>query len=87
MEKQKWMAITVTTIEALYATIEEKCRLFCVDEPLYEELRHTMQDIPGASDYEITCYDDLGFAMFKRVHGDICFDDEHFEPYYTTLIL
>ena len=47
MEKQKWMAITVTTIEALYATIEEKCRLFCVDEPLYEELRHTMQDIRG----------------------------------------
>ena len=87
MEKRKWMAITVTTIEALHISIAEECRLFCVDEPLYEEIRHTMQDIQGASDYEITCYDDLGFAMFKRVQGDRCFDDEHFEPYYTTLIL
>lgn len=87
MKKRKWMAITVTTMTALQISIAEECRLFCVDEPLYQEIRHTMQNIPGADEYEITYYDELGFAMFKRIHGDRCFDDEHFEPYYTTFIL
>ena len=87
MEKRKWIAITVTTMEALHASFLDECRLFCVDEPLYQEIRHIMQNIPGANDYEITCYDKLGFAMFKRVHGERKFDDDHFEPFYTTLIL
>ena len=87
MEKRKWMAITVTTTEALTASIEEKCRLFCVDDPLYREIRDTMHTVPGADHYEITCYDDLGLAMFKRVRGDRCFDDAHFQPYYTALFL
>lgn len=87
MEKQKWMAITVTTMEALNASIAEECRLFCVDEPLYQEVRYSMQSLPGANDYEITYCDELGFAMFKRIHGARKFDDKHFEPFYTTLIL
>ena len=87
MSERKWMAITITTMEALNAAITEECRLFCVDEPLYQDIRYTMQSIPGAGAYEITYYDELRFAMFKRIHGDRCFDDEHFEPYYTTLIL
>ena len=87
MSKRKWMAITITTMEALNASIAEECRLFCVDEPLYQEIRYTMQNIPGARDYEITYYDESGFAMFKRIRGNRCFDDEHFEPYYTTLSL
>ena len=87
MSKRKWMAITITTMEALEITIAEACRLFCVDDPLYWAIRDTMHTVPGAEDYEITYYDDLGFAMFKRIHGERSFDDEHFEPYYTTLAI
>ena len=87
MAKQKWMAITITTVEALHIALAKACRLFCVDDPLYWEIRDTMHTVSGAEDYEITYYDDLGFAMFKRIQGEQRFDDELFEPYCTTLIL
>ena len=86
MDKKKWMAITVTTVEAVHISIAEQCRLFCIDGPLYEELRDRLHTLPGADDYAITRYDDLGFAMFKRIRGERCFDNEHFEPYYPALL-
>lgn len=86
MNKRKWMAVSVTTMEALNASIAEKCRLFCVDGPLYWMIRNSIHTIHGVGNYEITHYDDLGIALFKRIHDDQRFDDAHFEPYYTSLI-
>ena len=85
MEKRRWLAISVTTDEALRGCIQENCAAICIEEPLYSEIKDCIQQFEGISDYEITVYDTQSLAILKKVHGIGAFDDVHFQIYYYLL--
>lgn len=83
--KKRWMAVSVTTAEALEVCVNRETRVFCIEKPLYNELKGQAFYNNCYEDYEIIEYPDEEIIMMKRVRGNRKFDDENFEIYYIPL--
>lgn len=79
--KEKWMAISVTTEEALKCCIEQKAAVFCIEYPLYEKMKNIIFCMKELSDYELVEYQEKELFLFKRIHGENRFDEEKFVIY------
>ena len=77
--KGKWMAVSVTTMEALDQCFAQRTKVFCIENPLYTIVKDklVLKDVP--SEYEVQMYEDRQIAVMKRIHGDQIFDDSHYE--------
>lgn len=85
MEKQRRLAISCTTLEALENCIREQCNVICIEEPLYTQDREQWSAISGIADYSITEYASMHFSMLLKVHGANQFDSRRYEVYYFPL--
>jgi len=83
--KERWMAVSITTVEALKACVNRETMVFCIENPLYNELKGRACCNNCFKDYEINEYPEEEIIMMKRVRGSQKFDDEHFEIYYVPL--
>jgi len=80
--KRGWMAISVTTVEALKACLNEECPVISIEQPLYDSFRSQLTTLPAVLDYEITWYDTLEIAIAKKIRGTNRFDDAQFYIYH-----
>ena len=86
MEKKKQMMVpAVTTSEALDYCIETRILLFCIENPLYRNLRDQIRKMPALDDYDIQEFPDKEILLLTKVHGNPKFDDLSYEPYYLPL--
>lgn len=83
--KEKWMAASVTTEEALQRCIDQKTRVFCIEKPLYDRIKEYPIQLQDYPDYEIMEYPEKSFFMVKLVRGHCKFDEERYEIYYFPL--
>ena len=68
MEKKPYLAAAVQTVEALEVCIEERLGLFCIEEPLYSQ----MKAVPAMNEiknFDIQCYEEKRIAVVKRIRG------------------
>ena len=79
MEKRRWIALSVTTVEALRLSLEEKCPVISVESPLYPHIKASWSEYAGISEYEAVEYDTLQCVMLIKVRGANTFDDSQFE--------
>ena len=86
MEKKKrYIALSVTTVEALEICFAEQALLFCVENPLYSLVCNDIREWQEAGDYDILEDRKKGILLFKKVRGSQVFDSENFEPFYLPL--
>ena len=84
-EKRRYIAVAVTTEEALEICIKERVLLFCVENPIYSMLRQSIMKNEKLSDYEFDDHEDKEILLVKKVRGEPRFDDAHYVPYYLPL--
>ena len=82
MKKRRWIALSVTTEEALRLSLEEKCPVICVESPLYPHIKVSWSEFAEISEYETVEYDTLQCIMLIKVRGANIFDDSQFEIFY-----
>ena len=85
MKKRRWIAISVTTFEAMRKCMDEHCSAICIEEPLYHEIKYNLSKIEGISDYKATYYHAQKIIILKKIYGQHPFDDEHFELFHYLL--
>ena len=83
--KERYIALAVTTIEALDACFDEQALLFCVENPVYSAVRDRIRNRKEAIDYVIVEDKEKQIMLFKKVAGEKQFDDERYEPLYLPL--
>ena len=85
MEKRKYLAVSVTTQEAMELCFAEQTLLFCIENPLYSLVRDDVRRRKESTDYNI--YEDMekGIMLLKKVRGASKFDDVHYVPFYLPL--
>jgi hypothetical protein len=82
MEKQRFLAISVTTDEALRLCLKEQCTAICVENPLYPEIKERWDEFTEISDYQIIEYKFFECIILKKVRGDYSFDEAQYELHY-----
>ena len=85
VEKSRYIALAVTTAEALEICFTEQALLFCVGNPLYSLVCHDIRERKEADDYEILENQEKGIMLFKKVRGTRIFNSEKYEPFYLPL--
>lgn len=85
MKKQRRLAISCTTFEALVNCIHEQCSVICIEEPLYSQGKEQWATIAGIADYSVTEYACMHFFMLVKTHGANRFDSTQHEVYYFPL--
>ena len=76
MKKRKILALSVTTLEALKASIREQCPAICIEDPLYPGIKEYMDRIPGIFAYRIVEYERISCIILIR--SNTHFEIDHF---------
>ena len=84
MEKKPYLAAAVQTVEALEVCIEERLGLFCIEEPLYSQMR-AVPAMNEIKNYDIQCHEEKRIAVVKRIRGENAFRDDDYEMVYFPL--
>lgn len=66
MKKEKILALSVTTLEALTASVREKYPAICIEKPLYPGIKESLDRIPGIFVYKIIEYERISCIMLVR---------------------
>lgn len=84
-EKRRYIALSVTTMEALEICFAEQALLFCIEDPLYSLVYRDIRGRREIDDYTILEDREKGIMLFKKVRGSRVFEDENYEPFYLPL--
>lgn len=84
--KKRYLAVAVTTEEALEACFSELSLLFCIENPLYNRVRYSIRNRKDAEDYDIAEWEEKEVMMLKRNRGSVRFDDTYYIPFYLPLL-
>ena len=83
-EKQRRIAVSVMSMEAMMLCIQEEVSLFCVENPLFSQIYPALpMEVLG--DYQIDVIPEKQVILLTRVRGNNVFDHRHLEPYYLPL--
>ena len=83
--KEQYIALAVTTMEAMEVCFAEQSLLFCIENPLYSAVRHEVRKRTEAIEYDIVEDEEKQIMLFKKVAGDKRFNIEQYEPFYLPL--
>ena len=84
-EKKRYIAVSVTTFEALDACMEDQVKLFCIENPVYSVIKEQGWDMSRFAEYDIEDYGDKEIMLLKKVRGTSVFNDETYMPFYLPL--
>ena len=85
-KKSRYIALSITTVEALEICFTEQALLFCVENPLYSRVCRDIRERKEAADYDILEDKEKEIMLFKKVRGSRIFDSENYEPFYLPLL-
>ncbi len=85
MKKKRYLAVSVTTLEALKNVLAETLPVICIEEPLYPSVKKILAQLPLIEDYQIKEYADKRFIMLTKLRGMNCIDPDQCEIFYFPL--
>lgn len=85
MEKRERMvAVSVLSREALCLCLKEDVPLICIENPLYSQIYHNLTK-EAFAEYQIEEFADKQVIMLTKVRGKNAFDSQRYEPFYLPL--
>ena len=67
MKKKRYLAVSVTTLEALESCLENALPIICIEEPLYPSIRNDLTQLALIEDYQIQEYAHHHYIMLKKL--------------------
>lgn len=84
-KKQRQIAISVTTEEAMLQCISQHATLFCIENPLYTKLHGQLCHLYCLRDHDFQEYPEKQVILLTKTRGDPRFDAENRVPFYLPL--
>lgn len=72
-KKQRRIAVSVMSMDAMMLCIQEEVSLFCIENPLFTQI------------YRIEVIPEKQVILLTKVRGNNIFDHQHLEPLYLPL--
>lgn len=85
MKKNRYLAVSVTTREALEISLANALPIICIEEPLYPSIKNDLAQLASIEEYQIEEYVNKCFIMLTKLRGLNCIDPDKIEIHYFPL--